>query len=501
MSDNSNLIVSALEKTAPELAASIDAGDSWQEAIKTRGARVKLYRNYERGDHRIDMTTQQKKMARLPEDDSGLNELCVNYCKVIVDKMAGRLFVNNIAIENGDDWLSELLAYNDFDAVQGEWWRGSIRDGDSFIVVDSDSLRWVSEPAYDGFDGMVVIFDTITSVPVWACKLWSAVDTADSSGGDSVMKVVVYQPDYISYWKGREGTGEVSADDKIQGEDDSFTNYEPFPLGKIPVVQVANQLDSYTNYGESELRPAIPLQDSLNSTQYDKFVASKLSAFKIYWSIGMEIDNDGVVPGAVINLVLKNSDGTIVTDPSDAQLEFLKSVKVGSFDVTDIGQYTNQIEKETQQISQVTQTPIYGVTAQGNLSGEALKQLEIGLLGKVERFQHQNTDAVRELISLTAEMQITFDNSSELPQPPSGGSISVMWKSPEILDVNARIQTIAQMREKMPGLFADSFYIKRIGTLLGMSQGDIEQEIENAQNQSTSFFESLVGAGGGVPVA
>jgi hypothetical protein len=146
------------------------------------------------------------------------------------------------------------------------------------------------------------------------------------------------------------------------------------------------------------------------------------------------------------------------------------------------------IDKEVQQISNVSATPIYGVTTQGNLSGEALKQLEIGLLGKVERFQRQNADAIKELITLTAEIQNAFTSSASAPQFQD---VNIIWKSPEILDVNARIATLSQMREKMPGLFSDEWYIKRIGVLLGMSQSEIQEVADKSAMQQGFNFDLL----------
>jgi hypothetical protein len=160
-------------------------------------------------------------------------------------------------------------------------------------------------------------------------------------------------------------------------------------------------------------------------------MASEFSAFKITWSIGMEIDMAGITPGAVINLTLIGADGKAIVNPTTEQIELIKAAKVGQFDATDISQYTNQIEKLTIQISHITSTPIYGVTTQGNLSGEALKQLETGLIGKCQRFQKENTSGVRSLIELTAKIQKTFQGFKD---PPELGRLTVEWDSPELRD-------------------------------------------------------------------
>ena len=507
--DNSGLISASLIQTAPQLAASIDADNSWKAAIRKRGARVRLFRDYERGDHRASITKEMKKMLRISADDiADLNDFNDNYCKVVVDKMAARVFVSSISAgDDAADWLKDTLERNDFDAQQQTWYRGSIRDGDSYVMIDSETLLWVSEPAYDGFSGMTVIIDSMTRKPIWACKLWSEADTNDIAGDDpthATMRIIVYQPDQVSYWKGETGGASIEPDMRISVVSDSgngagdvseLVNFIEWPLGRIPLIHYANQTDNFTQYGESELRPAIPLQDVLNRTLHSMVMASEFSAFKLLWSIGFEIDVDGIIPGGVVNLVLKDGGGTI-SDPTEGQLEFLKSVKVGQFEATDISQYTNQIDKIVQQISQVTQTPILGITTKGVLSGEAMKQFEIGLLEKVGRYQQENTDAIKEMIELTAEMQNTFDGFDTAPKVED---IIVIWKPAEILDVNARVAALSGVREKNSGLFTDEFYIKRIGALLGMSQIDIKDEIEKAKSQQGLLFEALSGGGGFVP--
>jgi hypothetical protein len=408
--------------------------------------------------------------------------------------------VSNISVGNqvADEWLKDLLLRNDFEAQQTEWFRGAIRDGDSYVMVDPITKEWSSEPAYDGFSGVEVVFDK-KGKPKWACKLWSESDiqdvkeTDDSASTNTSMKIIVYQPDRISSYKGMEGTYSIEEDEIIEIQRDgslSFTQDIAWNIGKLPLVRFVNQKDNYTSYGESELRPAIPVNDSLNSEQHDKTMASKLSAFSQYWSIGFELDNDGVIPGAVHNLVLRKEDGSIETNPTPEQLAFLQACQVGQFQGADITQYTNQIEKDVMQICQITQTPVYGVTSEGNLSGEALKQLEIGLIGKVERFQRQNTDAMKELITLTAEIQNEFEGESA----PSFNNVAVVWRSPELLDVNSRISALAMTRSQFPGLWSDDFYRERIGSLLGLSKDDIAKETEKAvqrkkeQQNESNFF-------------
>jgi hypothetical protein len=428
--------------------------------------------------------------------------------RIIVDKMAARLHISSIATDNdmADEWVNELLEMNDWEALEGELYRGAIRDADSYILIDPMTLGWIAEPAYDGFSGLVAIFG-MSGKPVWACKLWSEADNEDLTGETStttsvVMRVIVYQPNQISFWKGTEGTAGLEAVDQSGRTElpviEESPNFVAWELGEIPLIHFVNQRDNYTDYGESELRPAIPLQNALNRTLHSMIMASEFSAFNILWAIGIGIDVDGITPGAVINLVL--GDGT-TADLTPDQIEFLKAVRVGSFKGTDITQYTNQIEKLVKEISQATQTPIYGITAQGNVSGDALRQLEIGLIGKIKRFQKENTAAIRGLINLTAEMQNTF-NVADRRNAPEFKTVNIEWQSPEILDVGVQITVLATMRKDAPNLWPDSWYRDQIGALLGMAKAEINAQGEEVENRQSLNIQALIGAGGSTkPVA
>jgi hypothetical protein len=451
---NEALISTALLKTDPSLYSSIDGGNSFQSSVRKRGARVSKYRRYVNGEHDACLTDQMKAMLRLKTDDAGLNDFNLNYMGVVVDKMAGRLNVNAIenVVENtslmdkvkslvtqkkidpAQEWINKLLIDNDFESIQGMFFRGAIRDGDSYVMIDPQTAKWLIEPAYDGFSGVFAITRQGKDAPIWACKLYSFADL-DIVEGEPVstvkMKVVVYQPDKISYFEGSAAGGDLVDDPDVTPQVKAKGQaWGSLGIG-IPIIHGANLKDSYTQYGESEIRKGIPLNDVLNRTIYSMVMASEFGAFKLTYSIGLELDKSGIMPGSHMNLVLRDDTSKTITDYTPEQVEFLKSVKVGELSASDISQYTNQIEKTVIQISHVTSTPIYGVTANGNISGEALKQLETGLVGKCQRFQKENTSCIRSLIEMTAKVQDAF---AEFKDPPKLGRLLVKWDSAELRD-------------------------------------------------------------------
>jgi len=494
MVDNSGLLSNVLYQTDPELYLTIDGVNSWKTGIKKRGDRVAKYRRYERGDHDSNLTEQMRKMLRLSAERE-LEDFNVNYCRIVIDKMVSRLKVSEVTTsdEEQDNYINELLARNNWASQQSQYYRAAIRDGDSYVMIDPATLKWVTQPAYDGFSGVVVIYTPMEDKPIWACKLWSESDTEDLAQDDpsaSVgMRLAVYQPDRITYWKGIINTTEAIRDG------DELAWY-----GDIPIVHFVNLADNYTRYGESEIRAALPLQDVLNRTLHSMVMASEFSAFKIAWSIGMELDKSGITPGAVLNLVLQDSDGNTVSDMTTEQIEFLRAVRVGEFSESDISQYTNQLAEITKHISQNTQTPIYGVSSVGSaMSGDALKQLEIGFIGKIKRFKSENITTGRRLVELSAWLQNIF-NVTGLGSAPELDNIDVNWSEPEIIDTKSAIESILAIREKAPGLFDDDFIRQRIGAILGLSQAQIREEGDKAMDSANMYFDQLTGAAGNVAV-
>jgi hypothetical protein len=501
--DNALLIVSALLKTAPGLAGPQQAQEDFVETLRQFGARISLYRDYEEGEHRGSMTDKMRQMLRLTADETGINDFNSNYCSIIVDKFAGRLEVSTIKGTESAEWVQALLEHNDWVSLQVATFRAAVRDGETYIMVDPTDLSWSSEPAYDGFSGMVCIFEDDME-PVWACKIRSTDQEIElpGSGFNETMILTVYQPYSITKWVGISGTNEVFPlnNEPVPVEVDGgqvelgFTNVIPWPLAKPPIVRVLNKYDNYNTVGRSELRPAIPLQDALNRTLHSMVSASEFSAFSIKYSIGIAIDPVDITPGGVINLLVTPSDSD---EPilSEEVAKFLQSVKVGEFKASPMNEYIEQIIQIVKEISQVTSTPLYGVTTTGVLSGEALKQLEIGLVTKCKRFQRSNTDTIKELVVLTSEIQSMIAPSEELDlpiiSPLTQKQVIVVWKSPELVDETATVATLLNLRKQAPGLFSDTFYRTKVGEMLHISTAELEQDAELIKNDPSETEKQL----------
>jgi len=482
---NEGIICSALLKTDPVLYQAIDGGNTFRYSVQKRGARTAKYRRYVNGDHDANLTDQMRQMLRLTKDESDLNDLNINYMSTVVDKMAGRLSVNNIESElegdakvTADEYVQKLLIDNDFEAIEGMIYRGAIRDADSYVMVDPRNSKWIVEPAYDGFSGLFALTRQGSDYPIWACKLYSYADTDISNDKPTTtvkMKVIVYQENSISYFTADSNGQEVYLDESLEERVKTWS----LP---IPIIHFANSKDSFTQFGESEVRKGIPLNDVLNRTIHSQVMASEFSAFKVAWSKGFPIDKSGITPGSVINLVFTDDTGKAVTELSAEATAFLSACEVGEFTASDISQYTDQIEKIAVQISHVTNTPIHGITTQGQLSGEALKQLENGLIGKCIRFQKENTGALRALIEMTAKVQKEFQGFAD---PPELGRLNIEWNSAELRDniIDKEIQIKKLALETAANVYTVSNGAIAIETTLRMFNCFTEDELSTIGTQ------------------
>jgi hypothetical protein len=497
MYDQLSTLRTLLETTDRALATEIDA--NWIESQwNIRGAQAALFRRYTQGDHDAKLTDQMKNMLRVKENDAQIDDFVVNYCNIVIEKFAARLHVNKF--DTGDDaanqWVLHRLNESRFMANEGMFYRGAARDASAFAIIDPQTLTFKVEPSFDGYSGVVAIYDNDGNIQ-WAAKIWHEAtgELINMPGSDNedeplqVSYIIVYQPDKLSAW----------IDDGSGAKPYAMWNGESeldWKLKRIPVFQFTNKKDSYNYHGESELRAVVPLQNMLNRTLHSTGMVEELGAFPINVIIGAALNIGALTPGSIISMPLKDSGGNIITNPTPEQLDLIRAIQHFTLQPADLDKYLNALEKFVVQIAQVTETPIYGVTTAGNLSGEALKQLEIGLIGKCERFQRENTDTWREIVMMLRDIQQLYATPG-IEKAPKFDSVSVVWKSPEVRDNNLEIATLINLYEHTSGLFPAEFYRQRIGVLLDMSEDQIKKWGELAEKERALNFANILTGGNG----
>jgi len=97
------------------------------------------------------------------------------------------------------------------------------------------------------------------------------------------------------------------------------------------------------------------------------------------------------------------------------------------------------------EIGRITRTPAPELTADAGASGEALKQREIGLLGKVQRFQVKAGNAWEDAVRLAARVQSAYG----LEQPPAFEDVSARWRDPEIRNDKQTVENVLMVADRI----------------------------------------------------
>lgn len=429
-------LIRAALSVHPSQASQMSA-DGWAEAQQMQGERVRLYRDYASGDHRANMTTEMRNLLRIKASGS-LTEFNDNYMDVVIQAMADRLQVAALegTTEADTTWAADLLKRVRFDAMQNDVHEATVRDGDSYVMAywdnDTKQVEWSHEPAYDGVDGMLVLYDSAMATrPSLAIKIWHLTLSDDGGTVKSTARVNVYYPGKVERYR---STNESSTLEKVSDDPQPlWVGRDNQPLG-VPVVHFRNQKAMYDSYGQSAIANAIPLQDALNRMLYSTVMVYELTAFRILIARGFD-------PGSAL------TPGMIIKISPDSPLSPDQVADLTALDGADPTPYLAGMQFLVGEIGNVTNTP--RLTPQGmggdNASGESLKQREIGLLGKLQRFQTKAGNAWEDLLKLSAAIQTAFGGGA----PGPDAEFTTKWVSAEIRNDTAIVDNALKLKDQI----------------------------------------------------
>lgn len=436
--------------------------DTWASDVQTWGERVALYRQYAAGDHRAKLTAEMRAMLRV--DDNRLDRFNANYCGLITQAMSDRLTVT--AIEGSDssatEWAQSVMDANRFDTLQMDVHEAMLIDGDTFVMAgwseDESRVIWAHEPAYDGDYGMIPVYDRTRRVLVAAVKIWYEGNTK---------RVNLYLPGEIKkyVWQGTEEALPKWALNLETTEE--WTDQQNAANG-VPIIHFRNRASTYAWHGESELVNAIPLQDVLNRTITSMVMTSELSAFQILFALNF-VPPSALRPGAIINVA-----GPIPKDEHEPKLTPLQQATLVPF--------INQAEFTIDQISSVTQTPILSAMGSSSSSGEALKQRETGLIGKVKRAQVRGGNAWEDTVSMSARLQKAYGAA-----PTDSKSWKTVWQDASPRNESEVIKNAMLTRD----VVGERETMRVIGSVRGYDEKKIDALMKEKDEEAASKMNQM----------
>jgi hypothetical protein len=148
--------------------------------------------------------------------------------------------------------------------------------------------------------------------------------------------------------------------------------------------------------GQSELVPAIPIQDGLTKSILDMLVAMEFSAFRQRWASGLEVEYNEA--GEAVPPFKSGIDRLWLS--SNPQTTF------GEFNTTNLEQFLKVKDSFRVDMASVTGTPLHYFlqTTRSAASGESLKQNETRFLAKVRDRQTAFGQTWAELMSFALRL-------------------------------------------------------------------------------------------------
>ncbi len=376
-----------------------------------RGEDVQRVRRYERGEPDQVMSDEVRKVLTV-RSDGGLSFLGANYQMPIVQTFVDRVNLQSVEApgnDKGTEWCNEVYEYTRMDALQGDVHERTICDGDCCVMTwwdnDLQQVRFTLEDAWDGTQGMIPIYRS-KSIPVMDCaiKIWQVF--LDQSL-NVLIRMNIYYPDHVEKyfginqapfqaWQGGDisipqyknapikrateptivrGTGGarnyLSASAISSGTESVVIHFEPekpveyytmpdgTPLG-IPVIHFRNR--ARHNFGVSEIKSTIPIQDMMNRIMYSLVINAEYNAFKILWTRGFQAP-DALRPGVVVEI----SPDTPMTKDQVADM--------GSIEGGDMAPYLDTLNWCSMTMGKISRTPSPEFTQEaGRISGEEVRE-------------------------------------------------------------------------------------------------------------------------------
>ncbi|HEU0165672.1 MAG TPA: phage portal protein [Thermomicrobiales bacterium] len=322
-----------------------------------RNDKYVTYEKYLAGDQPLAFATDkfQSTFGQL------FHEFAYNRCAAVVDAHADRLQVSGFDATDPDiaKEAQKLWEANQMSVREGHVYVDQFGDGDAYVLVDvhpetGDVQYWTQNPK-----SIRVHWDDERPNTIdLAAKMWD--------DDEKLCRVNLYFADRIEKY--------ISAKAAKAGSSASLEDFTPYEVegeswpvmlavsDTVPVFHFANNARTNT-YGVSELRSIIPLQDAINKSLMDLFVAMELAAFPQRVLIGIDKPETDEERELLNNFVVGMNKVLTMTDPN---------AKIAEFSAVNITQYTDVAEYIDKAICRVSKIPVHYLEMTGNFpSGRA----------------------------------------------------------------------------------------------------------------------------------
>jgi hypothetical protein len=450
----------------------VDASEALELAEKlfkkllVRRKDVAIRDAYYAGDQALKFATDEWAKAHADR----YKDFSDNWCGVVADSPAERVQVTGFRLDgDGDMSAGERLLWsdwtrNDLDAQAAQGYL------EAFVAARSFALVWgdpdTDEPVVTWEHPGQVLVATAADNPrrrLAAIKSWH---------DDDLEYLTLYTADEVFKWARprRSSSGLVLPAGHAgggpwvprQGQDDTWPIVNP--MGVVPVVEFANR-PRLGGEPLSDIAGTMAMQDAINLLWAYLFNAADFASMPSRVVMGQAppkvpvLDESGQKVGEVPVDEKKLTEGRMLWLTG-------QNTSIGSWPEAKLTAFTDVVEVAVGHVAAQTRTPQhYLVGKMANLSGDALKAAETGLVKKSQEAALHFTAPTRELFRLMALAR----GDDALAAAASGGT--VVWK-------DAESRSEAQLVDALSKLRDIGFPVRWLAERYGLSDTEVVRMME-----------------------
>lgn len=425
------------------------------ERQQDAAARVRALRDYYDGEHPVLLTQRQQEYLG-PLVKEGNFTFAHNLVKVIIDTLCERLNVIGFTV-NGEKAAEpdaeettpagqaaaamwRWFKANRMDAGQIDLYLNALRDRASYAIVDYDSEQAIPRinihKIDDGTTGVTYHRDpTDTNRVLFANRYFYTYDPL-KPGATGKERKTTYLPDQIrKYIRAVSGDWQPYTDEDGAVWPLAWLDSLSRPLG-VAAVEFANP-------GGSEIAQVIGLQNGVNKSWLDLLAAADAAGFPL---IAVEYQGEQPFGQVTDDDDLEGGDELHIGPGRALEVD---NARVHRLEAANLASMLDTVWGLVAAISGVSRTPQYYLRPIGGAdvpSGEALKQLESGLVKRAKARQLVFGQAWADVMRLCYRVAQTFGNEN-LPALPEM-NIEVEWADPEVRN-EATEANVAEAHKRM----------------------------------------------------
>ena len=404
-----------------------------------------------------------------------------NWCGIVADAPHERLQVTGIRLpgeREGDTTLWDSWIENDADQLSDLAFLDAIVARRSFALVwgnddDDASITW-EHPSQ-----AIVSYDPETRERVAGAKVW---------GDDEHEYATLYLRDEV--WKFQRERFNSSLLDQNgnpistsatgwaarEGVDQVMTN----PLGKVPLVELRNR-PRLMGQPLSDIAGTLAMQHAINLLWAQLFTAADYASFPQRVIMGAEMPTVPVL----------NAAGDVVGErPIDLKKFAVNravwledpNTKIDQWDAAKLDVYTDIIEIAVGHIAAQTRTPAHYLLIGGtiaNVSGDAMKALETGLVKRTEEKTQHFGRSVRDVFELVALAQGDTGKADAVRRS------TVLWKDVENRSDAQRADALSKKKDM-------GYPLRYLLELDGLPPNEIERVMGMVADEGLTAFDQAV---------